>query len=811
MEPGSEAFLQRRGAAGEPGDAAGERRGAGDQAPDAALQRCGRVREARRVVGELVAAPLDLFQAFGEAFGDSVEFLQVGDFADQPGGDLLGFFEIDEQALLQLRQFGWKAGVFGGVGRSADRVGAAEGRRGLPDGFERRAVVGVGLAHGHRLQLPEGGRELFVRRVRRRDQLRQRDLGVFVERLLRLARAPQGVVTEVERDVGQVELQQQRPQRDAALGAGELAGAGGEGFERVDRPLAAGAGGGEAARDRQRPGAGPAGPLGEQAGPGAGLREPPPQQGDAAARAGQVAAEPAEARERPGFAARGEQRRAGLAQRFDGAGDLRRADHRLDAGQRRDPALPASEGGKAGGIGDLAVAGGDDEHERRFEAGADRAGDQFEVLPGGSVLGQLRLAGRASLQRDRGRGEEEHDRPDRDRDRGRAPQGGVDQGHQARASIGGGADPPAIQVRAEQNEDGGGGDGGDEDAERDDHRHRRRQRGEQRAGDDEERDQHREQQRAAGEDRGAPRGSPRHPGRVDRVGAARQLLAEAGDHQQRVVDAQRQPHHRADGEREGVDVEPAGEDVEQAARADHRHGAEGERDHGGDRRAEYEQEDDQQDRQRDQLSALAGGDRFVLDRPRQGGVAGLGGANRRPHVLRQDPVQLRDRVVDGLDPADVEVDDDQGAAGARAQPRDGAAIPGGEGGHRRAAVAQGANERRALAFERGRRAAQEDRERGAVAEVLLQHPVGARGGGSRNVQRGRAEPSFDPGAEDAEEDEDEGQRAQHTARVTQHQRGAAPHRFRAAPRLALLLLLRSTRGSLAVKGNGRVCERGRFC
>ena len=45
-----------------------------------------------------------------------------------------------------------------------------------------------------------------------------------------------------------------------------------------------------------------------------------------------------------------------------------------------------------------------------------------------------------------------------------------------------------------------------------------------------------------------------------------ELLAEARDHQQGVVDPERQPHHRADGEREGVDVEPAGEDVEQAAR-----------------------------------------------------------------------------------------------------------------------------------------------------------------------------------------------------------------------------------------------------
>ena len=67
-----------------------------------------------------------------------------------------------------------------------------------------------------------------------------------------------------------------------------------------------------------------------------------------------------------------------------------------------------------------------------------------------------------------------------------------------------------------------------------------------------------------------------------------------------------------------------GEYVEQAARAGDGHGAEDERDRRGDRRAEDEQEDDEQDRQRDQLAALGGVDRLVLDRPREGRVAGLG-------------------------------------------------------------------------------------------------------------------------------------------------------------------------------------------
>ena len=132
------------------------------------------------------------------------------------------------------------------------------------------------------------------------------------------------------------------------------------------------------------------------------------------------------------------------------------------------------------------------------------------------------------------------------------------------------------------------------------------------------------------------------------LGPAGQLLAEAGDHQQRVVDPQRQAHHRADGQREGVDVEPGGEEVEDPARGDHRDRAEGERDRGRDRRAEDEQQDDQQERQRDQLAALGGGDRFVLDRPRERGVAGLGRSDRRRgSPLRAPRSSSGDGLVDG--------------------------------------------------------------------------------------------------------------------------------------------------------------------
>ena len=68
----------------------------------------------------------------------------------------------------------------------------------------------------------------------------------------------------------------------------------------------------------------------------------------------------------------------------------------------------------------------------------------------------------------------------------------------------------------------------------------------------------------------------------------------------------------------------------------------------------------------------------------------------------------------------MEVDDDQRLPRARPQAPDRAAIPGRERGDRRVAGAQGADELRALAVDRGGRAAQEDRERRRVAEVLAQ-------------------------------------------------------------------------------------------
>ena len=159
------------------------------------------------------------------------------------------------------------------------------------------------------------------------------------------------------------------------------------------------------------------------------------------------------------------------------------------------------------------------------------------------------------------------------------------------------------------------------------------------------------------------------------IGAGRYLLAEARDHQEGVVHPQRQAHHRTDGQRQGADVEPVGEDREQAARGEDRDGAEAERDRCRHRRAEDEQKDDQKDRQGNQLGPLATADRLVLDRAQERGEAGLRGANRRVDRFFEDTIDQGHPVVDGLVEVVVEVGDDQGAAGARPQLPDRADCP----------------------------------------------------------------------------------------------------------------------------------------
>ena len=89
----------------------------------------------------------------------------------------------------------------------------------------------------------------------------------------------------------------------------------------------------------------------------------------------------------------------------------------------------------------------------------------------------------------------------------------------------------------------------------------------------------------------------------------------------------------------------------------------------------------QEDRQRDQLGPLAAADRLVLDRAQERGEAALGRPHRRVDRFFDRLVDQRHLVVDRLVEVDVEVGDDQGAAGARPQLPDRADVPGRERGH----------------------------------------------------------------------------------------------------------------------------------
>ncbi len=193
-------------------------------------------------------------------------------------------------------------------------------------------------------------------------------------------------------------------------------------------------------------------------------------------------------------------------------------------------------------------------------------------------------------------------------------------------------------------------------------------------------------------------------------------------------------------------------------------GAEAERDQGRDRGAEDEQQDDQQEGQRDQLAALGGVDRLVLDRPREGRETRLGGADRRADVVGEDLLDFGDGVVDRGFDVDVEVGEDQRLAGARTKGGDHPPVPGREGVDLGIAP-QCPNQCRALAVDRGRGTAQEDREGGGVAEILAQDLVGSRGLGAGHVERGRVEPVLDPGPEHPQHDQDDGRDREHDPRV----------------------------------------------
>ena len=139
--------------------------------------------------------------------------------------------------------------------------------------------------------------------------------------------------------------------------------------------------------------------------------------------------------------------------------------------------------------------------------------------------------------------------------------------------------------------------------------------------------------------------------------AAAQLLAEAADDEQRVVDRQGEAEHRRDVEHEDAHLDLLGDEVDEGEAAGDREAGDEERHPGRDDRGEDEDEDERDDRQRDELGllevllGLLGG--VLGDRPIAGQLVGVAG---RRHDRRADVVDDVDRLLVGQ----VELDDDVG-------------------------------------------------------------------------------------------------------------------------------------------------------
>ena len=150
------------------------------------------------------------------------------------------------------------------------------------------------------------------------------------------------------------------------------------------------------------------------------------------------------------------------------------------------------------------------------------------------------------------------------------------------------------------------------------------------------------------------------------------------------------------------------------------------------------EQDDQQDRYRDQLTALAGGDRLDPEAPREMLAKPDWVARTGEWMFSlEDAVELGDGFVYRLVDVDVEVGQDQGLVRAGAQARHGAAGSTGEsvvtlGSRRRARISAGPCSSSAAAGPRSRIA------KGAeLPKLLRQHFVGLRRRRSRDGERGR--------------------------------------------------------------------------
>ena len=156
-------------------------------------------------------------------------------------------------------------------------------------------------------------------------------------------------------------------------------------------------------------------------------------------------------------------------------------------------------------------------------------------------------------------------------------------------------------------------------------------------------------------------------------------------------------------------VDERAEQDEDAATSKDSQRTEAQRDRGGDQRAEDEEQDDDQERGGEQLGALGGAERFLLEGTRDAGVSGLGGLKRTVDVVCERSFQRGNGVAHRFRQRYVKVNQDQRPPRAGAQRGEVTPVPGRDDG-RVGFAAQRGDQARALAFDRNGGAAEKDRE-----------------------------------------------------------------------------------------------------
>ena len=260
-----------------------------------------------------------------------------------------------------------------------------------------------------------------------------------------------------------------------------------------------------------------------------------------------------------------------------------------------------------GGVG-FGVGQVDDDEQRGVGSDAEAVGEQVEGDAWRRSFGSVAGVGPPGAQAERGDGEHEEERdPDRESRPRPAGDGSCPPGAPRRGGVGvdfgsdlheRGAEP--VDVGADQAEHGGQEGDGDEHGDRDGDRDRDAHAGDQRDADQGEAE-HRDHDGDAGEDDRAARGVDGQADGLCGFEAVGEVLSVAGDDEQGVVDADRDPDHRRHGRGDGDDVHAGGEEPdEEQSDADTEDRAEQRGDHGDDG-AERHEQDDHGDDQPDDL------------------------------------------------------------------------------------------------------------------------------------------------------------------------------------------------------------------